>query len=325
MAHLFGKAAFQWNDHNLVPWSEDLDEWAVSGTPTLATGLVDAYGVPVAWRITDDAAGAEYVVQTITFAQAGEKAIAVDVREGSSVPAGGSQILLRDNTAGAARIDALIDSWSGGEPSVVMSTGSLLWKRQRRNSLWRLAFASSGFSLGNAHELRLRPAAVDAQTGDVIVGSVHAVDVATIGGYYPTRGAAVPYSGSYAPPQQYLLPVPLQRILPAGSVWRGVRESASRKVREVVSSVRGVHEITAELRYLDDPATLGEMIMAGVRGVPLAYIPDTDDMDTAFEFELLEPGDGWSARQEVDFHSFKEPALSVRFRRRDGGTMAGLF
>lgn len=322
MARLYGAAKFEWNDHNLVAYSEEFGEWSSNLTPVLTSGETDPLGGTNAYLIEDDnAGGIEYVYTEVQFTTSEQKAITLFVKEGDSAAASGSVVRLRDTTAAATRGQIGL-TWSAGAPVVTYSIGTKLFEREWLNGWWRLAFLSQAITHTNDHLIEIWPALTSAETGDLRAFGVTVLDVTTAGGYVKTCGDAIAWDGSSV--QTHELRVPLQKILLAGSVYRVARESADKKVREVTSIGSGVNEITALVRYEDSPSELNEMIRAGVRGFPLVYIPDDTDLDTAYEMELLEPGESWVQQMDEHWVVFQETSLPVRLRRMDGGNLSGL-
>lgn len=324
MTALYGTAIFQWSDHNLLPYSEDIDSWDLSGTPVVTAGEADPFGGTAAHLVEDDTAGAaEYVYDVpVSYTGNGQKALSLFIKEGDSAAAGGSALILLDTGVAANR--ALVTwTWSAGVPQLTYTTGAKLWTRPWLNGWYRIAVLPTSCTAANAHALRIYPAYTSAQVGDLRIFGATMQDVATVGGYVRTHGEALAWDGSAA--QAHDLRVPLQKILPAGSIYRAVRESADRRVREVTTVGAGVSEITARIRYDEAPAQLNEMIAAGVAGHPLVYVPDNTDLDDAYELELIDPGENWAQQMEQDWVQFQETTLQVRLRRMDGGTLSGLF
>lgn len=326
MARLFGTMLAQWNDHNLLAYSELLSSWTQVNAPVLTADQADPWGGIRAFLINDNDGGAqERVDQTLAaYAVTGQKGVSIIYKKGTSPAAAGSSLVLRDTDAPADRMKAVL-TWSGDTPSWAMTTGTELWNRQWLDGWWRAAFLSTSCTAGNAHDLQLAPAETVAQTGDLYVCGLTAVDVATVGGYVRTRGTALTYDDELTPAQSHELRVPLQQVRPAGSLWRSVSRSMDRKVREVTTVGRGVEEAVGIIRYDDLPQELNDMIRAGVQGFPICLIPDDTDMDAAVEVDLLEPGEEWALDFDVDQMSFDEHRQAIRVARLDGGSLSTLF
>lgn len=324
MAPLYGSAVMEWSDHNMMPNSELFSAWSLSGTPGVVVGEDDPYGGTNAYLLSDDTGGAsEYIYEVpASFSENGTKTLGMFLKEGASPPAGGSEILLYDVTAAVTRLQSRI-SWAAGSLVITHQQGTHYFEREWLNGWWRHACNTISVIAANTHQVQIFPARVAAQTGDIRIFGCSLQDVPTAGGYVRTRGEALIWDGESG--QMHTLRVPLQKLLPAGSMYRAVRESADRHVREVVTVGKGVNEITARIRYDEAPAELNEMIRAGVAGHPLVYIPDSNDLDTAYEMELLEPGADWVQQMDEDWVVFQETAVPVRLRRMDGGSLSGLF
>lgn len=322
MTALWGSAAFQWNNHNLVPWSQDFDEWTPIGSPDVDVGEDDPFGGTQGYLLEDDQGGSnEYISTPVTFSTNGQKAVTLFIKEGDSAPTAGSQFSIVDTTAVVNRLQINL-TWAAGVPQLVYSFGTKIWIREWLDGWYRLAILSTSVTAANNHEMRLVPALTTAQTGDVRFFGTTVLDVAIAGGYVVTNGAAKAYDGSSA--QQHLLRVPFQKMVLGGSIWRSVRESADQHVREVVTVGPGVREIQGRVRYDENPGELDDMLRAGAAGYPLVYIPDTTDLDDAYEVEMLQPGTPWMQGMDVDWPVFREPTVTMRLRRMDGGSLAGM-
>ncbi len=326
MARLFGTMLVQWNDHNLVDYSELFSSWGVSGTPVLTSAQADPWGGTRAFLLNDNDAGVQESIfrALAAYTSSGQKAVSLLYREGGSSAAGGSFFRLQDTTAPATRCNGVL-TWAGGVPSWAMSAGSLLWNRQWLNGWWRAAFLSTAVTQGNAHEVRIASANTTAQTGDLFIAGVTAVDATTVGGYVRTRGTALAYDSVAARVQSHQLRVPLQQVQPGGSLWRSVARSLDRKVREVVTVGAGVEEAIGIIRYDDLATELNDMIRAGVQGFPLVLIPDDTAMNAAVEVDLIEPGEDWALDFDVDQMAFDEHRQMIRVARLDGGSLSSLF
>lgn len=326
MARLFGAMLVQWNDHNLLAYSELLSAWTQVNAPQITDEQDDPWGGIRAMLLADDSgANQERVDQTLaSYTSAGVKGLSLIYKKGTSPAAGGSSLVLRDTDASADRTKGVL-TWSGDTPSWAMATGSLLWNRPWLNGWWRAAFASTSVTQGNAHDVRLAPAETAAQTGDLYVCGLTAVDVATVGGYVRTRGTALSYDSVLAPAQAHELRVPLQQVRAGGALWTAVARSLDKRVREVVSVGRGVEEAVGVIRYDDLAQELNDMLRAGVQGFPLCIIPDDTDMDTAVEVDLIEPSGDWALDFDVDQQAFDEHRQVIRVARLDGGPLSSLF
>lgn len=165
--------------------------WAAIGTPTRVAAAKRA-GVLVLDLLGDDAAGTlEGYSQVITFTGNAVKAVAVYVAQGSSTS---SVIRLRDTTAGANRLLATV-TWSGGAPSVAMTTGTLIAVENGGGGVFRVLLATSSVTAGNTNQLEVYPATTSAlvttNTGTLYVGGVQAENALWPSSYLPTTAATV--------------------------------------------------------------------------------------------------------------------------------------
>lgn len=311
---LWGAARIDHVDHNLIPWGIDFTEWFPSPTLGLAVGYTDPWGGPNGYLLTDNnGAGLDYLQGDIAadkFLSTGQKGVALFLKEHSVNP----QVWLRDVTAGVNYLQCNVSSWTAGKPNFTMTVGTLLWRRHWGDGWYRCGFLSDAIAT-TANPFRLL---IYGPTG---VGSWYAAgaqvtDVPYVGGFVATSGASRLNAGVNG---QHLLRAPVQKLVPGGDMWRMVRESGSRRFRDVVTVGPGVEELAGEIRYIESPQEVSELIRAGMQGHPLVYIPDTADPDTAYECELVEPsGMDWQLDQDVDWPVFREPKVAVRLRLLHG-------
>lgn len=163
--------------------------WVSSGTPVLTGTQADPAGGTAAYLVADDDAVAqEYIGITPTFAtNAVSKAVSLFVKQGTSLAAGGSDIQLRDTTAGADRLLANV-TWSNGVPTVTMTTGTALFKVRWTNGWYRLGFMTTAVTVANTNQLRIAPASVAAQQGNIYAWGVQAENALNPTSYIPTAG-----------------------------------------------------------------------------------------------------------------------------------------
>lgn len=160
---------------NLVLRSEDFGTtWSAVGTPT-RTAAAKTCGDVVLDLIGDDAAGTlEGYSQTVTFTGNAVKAVSVFVAQGSSAS---SVIRLRDTSAGANRLLIAL-TWSGGAPSVAVTTGDHISTTTCGNGVYRLLFQTSSVTAANTNSLEIYPATDAALavsgTGTLYAGGVQA-------------------------------------------------------------------------------------------------------------------------------------------------------
>ena len=163
---------------NLVD-SDDLTAWSVSGTPQVTGSVDDPAGGTGAYTVEDDDGGAaEFVLRNIGFTGDAVKSIVFEARE-NTMPASGNQILkIRDTSAAADRLNLAITGWSGGQPTVTETTGSLLGMRYVGNGYWRLYCQATSITATNTNRVEIQPAETAAQTGSIDVYRVNAYDSA---------------------------------------------------------------------------------------------------------------------------------------------------
>lgn len=193
---------------NLVLRSENFGTtWTANGSPTRSAAAHTASGVTLDLIGDDDAGAAESYSQNITFTGDAVKAVSVHMRAGTSPSASGNMVRLRDNTAAADRLLATI-TWSGGVPSVVMSTGTHLGTVLLAGGVYRFLFQSTSVTAANTNTLYCYGATTNVTTtGNVYAGGVQAENAPVPSSYIPTtsatvtRSADVPYLPFTAPPQ----------------------------------------------------------------------------------------------------------------------------
>ncbi len=154
----------------------DLSTWSISSTPVITVSQADPANGTSAFKVEDDNGSAvEYIHTTPSFTANAAKAIALFVKEGASAPAGGSQIVLRDTSGAADRLDANI-TWTAGAPVVVMTTGTRIRTIPFRSGWYLIWFRTTAVTAANTHEFRIIPAEVSAQTGDILAYGPQAED-----------------------------------------------------------------------------------------------------------------------------------------------------
>lgn len=160
---------------NLVLQSENFGTtWSAIGTPT-RTAAAAACGDLTLDLIGDDAAGTlEGYSQVVTFTGSATKAVSLFVKQGTSTS---SVVRLRDTTASANRLLATI-TWSGGVPSVAMTTGTSLGQVACANGAYRLLFQTTSVTAANTNQVEIYPATTSglatSNTGTLYVGGVQA-------------------------------------------------------------------------------------------------------------------------------------------------------
>lgn len=158
---------------------DDLTAWTVdAGTPVITSGIDDPKGGTSAFTVEDDnGAAAERIVHAVTFTGNAVKTVVWIVRENTH-PSGTETVLaLWDDTASAYRLRLLInDAWSGGEPSITESTGTLLGTHYLGNGWWAIVGQSTSVTATNTHELWIWPALNASSTGSIDVFRVNAFD-----------------------------------------------------------------------------------------------------------------------------------------------------
>jgi hypothetical protein len=128
----------------------------------------------------------------------------------------------------------------------------------------------------------------------------------------------------YTPPGGSLttvtLLVPIVDRAPVQNQNTWARESLDLTVREVWTVGSGVHEISATLRWVDDPEAVLTMLAHGRNGVTLTYYPDLAVPGTNYPCLLIADGPiGLAPDSKVgDFRA------TVVLRRTSGGTWWGI-
>lgn len=114
-------------------------------------------------------------------------------------------------------------------------------------------------------------------------------------------------------------------------------EAAKRKTRfssfsldgsnlEVLTIGSGLPEITALVRFSDDPWGLLDLLEAGADGYTLTYYPSLAVPATNYPFLLVEPSATTiQLLRDASERGPIEHAIQLRLRRVDGGDLTGLF
>lgn len=174
---------------NLITSSENFGAWTVSGTPVLTATQSDPANGTAAYLIADDdGAAQEYITLTPTFTtDAVSKAVSIFLKMGTSLAAGGSDIQLRDTTAGADRLLMNV-TWSNGVATVTATTGTHIGTTRHRDGWYRFLFRTTAVTVANTNALRIVPASTAAQTGNIYAYGVQAENALNPTSYIPTSG-----------------------------------------------------------------------------------------------------------------------------------------
>lgn len=155
--------------------------WSSVGTPTRsAAAFVGTDGVPLDLIGDDSAAALEGYTRVLTsMGTTGQvKALAISVKQDTSVS---TVIRVRDTTAGADRLLAVL-TWSGGLPSLAMTTGTFTGYASV-GGRFRLSFLTTAMTTANANQAEVYPATgaalAVAATGNVYAGDLEAFSVTT--------------------------------------------------------------------------------------------------------------------------------------------------
>jgi hypothetical protein len=178
---------------NLCLQSENFGTtWAAIGTPT-RTAAAKTIGDLVLDLIGDDTAGTlEGYSQVIAFTGNAVKTIQVHLAAATS---GSVAIRLRDVTGAANRLLAVI-TWSGGVPSVAMTTGFQIGTPLAlAGGVYLIEFQTTSVTAANTNQLEVYPATDAAlsiaNTGTVYAGGMGAYDAAMGASYVKTTTATV--------------------------------------------------------------------------------------------------------------------------------------
>lgn len=180
---------------NLVLQSENFGTtWAAVGatSPTRSAAAARCGRVVLDLLGDDSALAAEGYTQTVTFTGNAVKSISFVIKQGTSTS---SVVRLRDNTGLADRL-LLAITWSGGVPTVTMTTGTLEGTSSMANGCYRVRVQTTSVTAANTNTLEVYPATTAAfaigNTGDIYVGGVMAEDdAAQCSTYIPTTTATV--------------------------------------------------------------------------------------------------------------------------------------
>lgn len=175
---------------NRVDFSEDLSQWTAGGT-TATAGQADPLGGTRAYLIGDDSAVAtEERTRTVSFLSNGPKTLGLWVKLGASPASAGSQIRIRDTTAGVDRVRIDVSNTL----AITSGIGSQLLEVDNRwPGGWVLVRArDTGIVAANAHHVGILPAVGGvASTGDVGVFGFHSGDGPNLEGYEYRNGTAI--------------------------------------------------------------------------------------------------------------------------------------
>ncbi len=158
----------------------DFSGFASVGTPTRsAAAFTDSVGVPMDLIGDDSAVALEGFTKVYTFSGNAAKVVGIRIKQGTSTSVA---LRIRDTSAGADRLLAVV-TWSGGVPSVAMTTGTLLASTLVATGVYRLTFTTTAVTAANTNQWEVYPAANAALavggTGDVYAADVEAFDSTT--------------------------------------------------------------------------------------------------------------------------------------------------
>ncbi len=175
---------------NLCLQSENFGAtWAAIGTPTRTAGAKAIGDLALDLLGDDTAATLEGYSQVVTFTGAAVKAISLFMAAG---PSTSTVIRLRDTTGAANRLLATV-TWSGGVPTVAMTTGTNIGTIALASGVYRFQFQTTAVTPANTNQLEIYPATTSAlaiaNTGTVYVGGVQAENAVAPGPYNETAAA----------------------------------------------------------------------------------------------------------------------------------------
>lgn len=128
-------------------------------------------------------------------------------------------------------------------------------------------------------------------------------------------------------PTTHRLGAPLREVHPIGVQTRYSRWSLDQTTRDVTVIGAGVDDLSAVIRYENQPANLRAMLKAGMNGTLLKYYPDLGS-STFYPFTLVSveggSADEVAIKPDRDRYGYGEYEASVRLRRTDGSGIDGL-
>lgn len=175
---------------NLCLRSEDFGTtWSAVGTPTRTASAL-SIGDLTLDKIGDDAAGTlEGYTQAVTFTGNAVKAVSLFMAAGTSTS---TVVRVRDTSASANRLLAVI-TWSGGVPTVAMTTGTNAGVVTCASSVYRFTFQTTSVTAANTNQIEVYPASDSglgvSGTGTVYAGGVQAENNPTCRAYIKTLGS----------------------------------------------------------------------------------------------------------------------------------------
>lgn len=326
MAH-FGNAIFQWNDHNLLAYSEDFSQWTQTGTPVLSSGQTDPFGGTAAWLVAKDSTDAfERIysqIEPASITSSSNKVVMLWLKEGSAGSTD-TRIALADLIAVANVLLATISAWGSTGPTITMTNGTALWQREFTGGWWHLGFQTDAVDPASSHEVRVIPKQASTETGDVYAFGVQVCDVNTAGSYVATNGTAIAYSTT-SPAQSHSLQAPLRALRPAVRTQGFVRESLDLAHRQVTTVADPRHETLGMIRYESDQESFHAFLSAAAR-FPVSYIPSSCNLNDAHECWAI-VNDPLDSVMDADrgFPGFEDVSLEIRLRRLDGQATTGIY
>lgn len=274
--------------------------WGANNGPTRAAAAVRAGDV--ALDLIGDASGAAtaFYDQAVPVVGNGTKTLSLFVKKGPNPAAGGSLVFLSDFTAPADRANAVLTFDVNGVPTLTPTAGTALVRDYAllENGIWRIAITAPGVLAANNNVVRVTPAQVLAEQGNVYVGGIQVEDNAAPSSYAPTVAAAVPRSAdaiafTIATPPVFPCTVLVDVVLPHAAQGRAVDQLLRVGTANLTDDAQAGFGL-----YRDAASNIGARVVAG--GAHVDAIAAMGNGGSATRHRLLMTLDGANVSLSID-------------------------
>lgn len=170
--------------------------WEANNAPTRVAAAERIGDIPLDLLGDNSGVTTAFYNQPVPVVGNGTKTLSLIVKKGTIPAAGGSLVFLSDFDAPADRASAVLTFDVNGVPTLTPTVGTALVRDYERleRGAWMIALQAPGVLAANNNVVRVTPAQVAAQQGNVYVGGVQVEDNPTPSSRIPTGAAAVPRS-----------------------------------------------------------------------------------------------------------------------------------
>lgn len=165
--------------------------WAATNAPTRVAAAARAGDVALDLIGDNSAVNSSYYTQQVFFVGNGTKVVSLYVKKGTAPAASGSLVFLSDFSAPADRYNGVLTFDVNGVPQLNTITGTYLVRDAVKlaNGIWIIPLQAPGVIAANNNFVRVVPAQVAGEQGNIYVGGVSGEDNPAMSSLMPTLGA----------------------------------------------------------------------------------------------------------------------------------------